>query len=105
MFQQERERASATRRSPPPTGPTRLTYSCWTVPAGTFCRVLAEKNGAGRRGFLSHPVSADNGLCYRDGDTSRVPAPEGVDVGYPHPLSSELTLLLLTGSWAGAAAR
>src|SRR5438445_5458461 len=28
---------------PPATGPTRLTYSCWTVPAGTFCRVLAER--------------------------------------------------------------
>ena len=36
---------------PPPPGPTRLAYSYWTVPAGTFCRVLAEKNGAGRRGF------------------------------------------------------
>src|SRR6266436_2572018 len=53
---------------PPVTGPTRLAYSCWTVPAGTFCRALAEENGAGRRGFLRHPISADNGtLCRGDG--------------------------------------
>src|SRR5258705_1558958 len=69
MFQQERERASATKRSHA-AGPTRLAYSCWTVPAGTFCRVLAEKNGAGRRGFLRHPISADNGRLSH-GDAGR----------------------------------
>src|SRR5712664_1281563 len=77
MFQQERERASATKRSPA-AGPTRLAYSCWTVPAGTFCRVLAEKNGAGRRGFLRHPISADNGtLCRGDGGREGVTAAGG----------------------------
>jgi len=62
MFQQERERASATRRSPRHRDRPDLHILAGPCLPGTFCRVLAEKNGAGRRGFLSHPVSADKAL-------------------------------------------
>src|SRR6266487_4385335 len=55
MFQQERERASATRRSPRHRDRPDLHILAGPCLPGTFCRVLAEKNGAGRRGFLSHP--------------------------------------------------
>src|SRR5438132_7768608 len=106
MFQQERERASATRRSPRHRDRPDLHILAGPCLPGTFCRVLAEKNGAVRRGFLrprSRPIMG--AYVTGTGDTSGVRAPEGVDVGYPHPLSSDLTLLRLAGWWAGAPAR
>src|SRR5437016_6203103 len=53
---------------PPPSGPTRLAYSCWTVPARDLLSRACRKERSGPPRVLETPVSADNGsLCHGNG--------------------------------------